>query len=142
MDDELMGLPPVDTASPTPIIWCDKAVIDALRNCIKTPKPLACDIDSIERQYAARRDWSFVSSRIDQARPYELPRARYDMVIDTGRTFAKPALQKIMASLTGSHHGNDALEKLHGEHAIGQVSKLPGGSLRLKVKAKDSCLQL
>ncbi|KAL7995513.1 putative bardet-Biedl syndrome 1 protein [Plasmopara halstedii] len=108
------------------IIRRDKAVIDALRNRIETPKPLACDNQS----------------SANQARPYELPRARYDMVINTGRTFAKTPLQKIMASLTGSHHGNDALEKLYGEHAIGQVSKLPGGNLRVKVKTKEACLQL
>ncbi|CEG39704.1 uncharacterized protein PHALS_09940 [Plasmopara halstedii] len=124
------------------LIRHDKIVIDALRNRIETPKPLACDVESIERQCAAGRDCLFVSSRIDQARPHELPRARYDMVIVTGRTFAKTPLQKIMASLAGSHHGNDALEKLYGEHAIGQVSKLPGSNLRVKVMTKKACLQL
>ncbi|CEG47962.1 uncharacterized protein PHALS_05446 [Plasmopara halstedii] len=155
LNDEPMELPLVDTVSPAPadtrptmaellqsqeVIRRDKAVIDALRNRIETPKPLARDIESIERQYAAGRDWSFVSSRIDQARPYELPRKRYDMVIDTGRTFAKTPLQKIMSSLTGSHHGNDALEKLYGDHAIDQVSKLPGGNLRVKMKTNEACL--
>ncbi|KAL7679809.1 hypothetical protein Plhal304r1_c073g0161221 [Plasmopara halstedii] len=45
---------------------------------------------------------------MDRARPYELPRAKFDMVIATGRTFAKTPLQRIMASLAGSNHGNDS----------------------------------
>uniref|UniRef100_A0AAV1VNR0 Uncharacterized protein n=1 Tax=Peronospora matthiolae TaxID=2874970 RepID=A0AAV1VNR0_9STRA len=120
----------------------DNADDDAARRRVETPKPLACDIEAIERQYAAGNDWSFIAMRIDQARPYELPRAKYDMVIDTGRTFAKTPLQKIMASLTGKSHGSDVLERLYASHAIGQISKLPGGNLRVKVKSKEACLLL
>lgn len=156
-DDEPMDLPPTDRALTTPIdkrptmaallreqetIRRDEAKVEANKSRIETPKPLACDIESIERHYAAGRGWSFIASQMDQARPYALPRARYDMVIDTGRTFAKTPLQKIMASLAGSHHGNDALEKLYSEHAIGQVSKLPGGNLRVNIKTKEVCLKL
>uniref|UniRef100_K3XCL9 Uncharacterized protein n=1 Tax=Globisporangium ultimum (strain ATCC 200006 / CBS 805.95 / DAOM BR144) TaxID=431595 RepID=K3XCL9_GLOUD len=120
----------------------DNAGADAARCRVETPKPLACDIEAIERQYAAGGDWSFIASRMEQARPYALPRARFDMVIDTGRTFAKTPLQKIMASLSGKHHGNDALEKLYSKFEIGQISKLPGGNLRVKVKSKEACLAL
>ena len=120
----------------------DEAEIEANRSRIITPKPRACDIELIERQYAAGRGWSFITNRIEQARPYDLPRARYDMVIDTGRTFAKTPLQKIMASLAGTSHGNPVLEKLYGAHEIGQVSKLPGGNLRVKIKSEASCFLL
>ena len=87
----------------------DHAAADAARRRVETPKPLASDIEWIEQQYAAGGDWSFIASRIDQARPYALPRARYDMVIATGRTLAKTPLQKIMVSLSSTHHGNDSL---------------------------------
>jgi hypothetical protein len=120
----------------------DQAEADAVRRRVETPKPLACDIEAIERQYAAGGDWSFIASRMEQARPYALPRAKYDMVIDTGRTFAKTPLQKIMASLSGKHHGNEALENLYQRFEIGQISKLPGGNLRVKVKSKEACLAL
>ncbi|KAL7686622.1 hypothetical protein Plhal304r1_c026g0088221 [Plasmopara halstedii] len=79
---------------------------------------------------------------MDQARPYELPRAKFDMVIATGRTFAKTPLQRIMASLAGSNHENEILEDLYRRHEIGQVSKFPGGNLRVKVKSKEACLKL
>ena len=109
---------------------------------MKTPKPLACDIEWIERQYAAGGDWSFIVSRMDQARFYVLPRAKSDMVIETGRTLAKTPLQKILSSLSGKTHGNAFLEDLYRRYEIGQISKLPGGNLRMKVKSKEACLQL
>ncbi|KAL7999024.1 hypothetical protein Plhal703r1_c26g0106981 [Plasmopara halstedii] len=34
------------------------------------------------------------------------------------------------------------LEELYRQHEIGQVSKLPGGNLRVKVKSKEACLKL
>lgn len=43
----------------------DHAESDAARRRVKTPKPLASDIEWIERQYAAGGDWSFIASRID-----------------------------------------------------------------------------
>ena len=43
----------------------DRADNDAARRRVETPKPLACDIEWIERQYAAGGDWSFIASRID-----------------------------------------------------------------------------
>jgi hypothetical protein len=142
------ALPTADAASPPPAdprptmaavlaqqehLRRDQAEADAARCRVETPKPLACDIEWIERQYAAGGDWSFIASRMEQARPYALPRAKYDMVIDTGRTLAKTPLQKIMASLSGKNHGNEALEDLYRRFEIGQISKLPGGNLRVKV---------
>lgn len=150
-DDAATSPPPVDPRPTMADVLAQKerlrrdhaeADADAVRRRVETPKPLACDIEAIERQYAAGGDWSFIATRMEQARPYALPRARFDMVIDTGRTFAKTPLQKIMASLSGKHHGNDALEKLYGTFEIGQISKLPGGNLRVKVKSQEACLAL
>lgn len=148
-DDATTSPPPVDSRPTMADVLAqkerlrhDKAEADAVRRRVETPKPLACDIEAIERQYAAGGDWSFIATRMEQARPYALPRARFDMVIDTGRTFAKTPLQKIMASLSGKHHGNDALEKLYSTFEIGQISKLPGGNLRVKVKSQEACLAL
>ena len=56
------------------------------------------------------------------------------MVIATDRTLAKAPPQKIMMSLSGTHHGNESLGDLYHSHEIGQISKLPGGNLRIKVK--------
>ncbi|KAF1328542.1 putative Pollike protein, partial [Globisporangium splendens] len=120
----------------------DRAVIEATRRRVETPKPLAVDIEAIERQYAAGGDWSHIASRMEQARPYQLPTAKYDMVIETGRALAKTPLQKIMASLAGTSHGNATLDELYQRFEIGQISKLPGGNLRVKVKTKEACVRL
>ncbi|KAL8009035.1 hypothetical protein Plhal710r2_c075g0179081 [Plasmopara halstedii] len=152
-----MDSPPAGAAPPAPsdtrptmagmlkhqeTILRDEAAAKAKRSCIKTPKSFACEIELIERHYAAKRDWSYIASRLDRARPYELSRAKFDMVIATGRTFAKTPLQRIMASLAGSNHENEVLEELYRQHEIGQVSKFPGGNLRVKMKSKDACLKL
>ncbi|TYZ69419.1 hypothetical protein PybrP1_004226, partial [[Pythium] brassicae (nom. inval.)] len=120
----------------------DHAAVDAARRRVETPKPLVIDIEAIERQYAAGGDWTGIASRIGQSRPYPLPRAKFDMVIETGKAFAKTPLQKIMAALVGSTHGNPALNQLYEEFLVGQVSKMPGGNLRLKVKTQAGCMRL
>ncbi|CAH0485663.1 unnamed protein product [Peronospora farinosa] len=120
----------------------DRAVIEAARKRVETPKPLAVDIEAIERQYAAGHDWSLIASRMEQARPYQLPRAKFDMVIETGRALAKTSVHKILASLAGPDHGNSELEELYKQFEIGQISKMPGGNLRVKVKSKEACVRL
>ncbi|KAF1331678.1 putative Pollike protein, partial [Globisporangium splendens] len=120
----------------------DRAAVEAARKRVETPKPLAVDIEAIERQYAAGHDWSLIASRMEQARPYQLPRAKYDMVIETGRALAKTSVHKILASLAGPEHGNSALEELYKQFEIGQISKMPGGNLRVKVKSKEVCVRL
>ncbi|TYZ52635.1 hypothetical protein PybrP1_011734 [[Pythium] brassicae (nom. inval.)] len=44
-------------------------------------------------------NWIGIASRIDQPRPSWLPRANFDMVIETGRAFTKTPLQKITTAL-------------------------------------------
>ena len=120
----------------------DHAVTQAARKRVETPKPLAADIEAIERQYAAGQDWSLIASTIEQARPYQLPRAKFDMVIETGRALAKTSVHKILASLASLDHGNSELEDLYKQFEIGQISKMPGGNLRVKVKSKEACMRL
>ncbi|KAF1328765.1 putative Pollike protein, partial [Globisporangium splendens] len=105
----------------------------ATRKRVETPKPLAVDIEAIERQYAAGGDWLLIASRMEKARPYQLPTAKYDMVIETGRALAKTSVHKILASLAGPEHGNSALDELYKQFEIGQISKMPGDNLRVKV---------
>ncbi|CAI5747276.1 unnamed protein product [Peronospora destructor] len=97
----------------------DTAAADAARRRVKTPKPLALDIEAIERQYTD-----------------------VDMVIEAGKAFTKTPLQKIMAALVSKTHGNSMLDQLDNEFLIGQVSKMPGGNLRLKMKTQAVCLLL
>ncbi|KAL7694868.1 hypothetical protein Plhal304r1_c001g0004731 [Plasmopara halstedii] len=69
---------------------------------------------------------------MERERLYELPLAKYDMVIDTSRTFAKLLLQRIMMS-----HTNEALEKLYGEFAIGQEFDEFGGKYFVNIAIVD-----
>uniref|UniRef100_A0AAV1TA82 Uncharacterized protein n=1 Tax=Peronospora matthiolae TaxID=2874970 RepID=A0AAV1TA82_9STRA len=104
--------------------------------------PLSSDIEWIERQYAAGGNCSFIDSRINQARPYTLPHDKYDMMIATSRTLAKTPLQKILVSLSGKHYGNDSLNDPNHSHKIGQISKLLGGDLRIRVKLDEARIRL
>ncbi|KAL7686302.1 hypothetical protein Plhal304r1_c027g0090231 [Plasmopara halstedii] len=56
-----------------------------------------------------------------ETRPYELPHARYNMVIGTDQTFTKTPPRKIMVSLAGKRHGNEAIDQLFVEFAIGGI---------------------
>ncbi|POM80670.1 Hypothetical protein PHPALM_1464 [Phytophthora palmivora] len=122
-DDEMLPPPPTSVdpeavqARPSAVtggetIRRDNAEVDAARRRVETPKPLAVDIGMIERQYAAGGDWSDIAFCIHQSRPYELPRAKYDMVIETGKTFTKTPLTKITATLVGKSYRNCALDRL------------------------------
>ncbi|KAL7681768.1 hypothetical protein Plhal304r1_c054g0139031 [Plasmopara halstedii] len=104
------------------------------RKCYETSRR-----DNAEAEAARRR---VEASKPLASRLYELPRAKYDVVIDTSQVLAKAPLQKIMVSLAGKHHGNDVFEPPYGEFAIGQVSRLPGGNLRVKGKTKEAILKL
>ncbi|KAL7687121.1 hypothetical protein Plhal304r1_c024g0083391 [Plasmopara halstedii] len=63
----------------------DKKAVDAARRRVETPKPLVVDIEAIEHQYAVGGVWSLIAPRMKQARPYQLPTAKYYMVIETGK---------------------------------------------------------
>ncbi|CAI5713466.1 unnamed protein product [Peronospora destructor] len=120
----------------------DTTAADAARRRVETPKPLALNIEAIERQYVASGDWSGIGAHIIHSRPYPLPRAKFDMVIETGKAFTKTPLQKIMAALVSKTHGNPVLDQLYTEFLVGQGSKMPGRNLRLKVKTQAACLLL
>ena len=157
--DATMNLPPPAVATTSPVdadirptmatllsqqetIRRDKASVNEARRRVETPKPLAVDIEAIERQYASGQDWSLIALGIAHARPYQLPKAKFDMVIETGRALAKTSVHKILASLAGPDHGNSVLEELYKQFEIGQVSKMPGGNLRVKVKSREACVRL
>ncbi|KAL7994083.1 hypothetical protein Plhal703r1_c57g0162781 [Plasmopara halstedii] len=93
---------------------------------VELPKPLAADIEDIDALYEAGGDWSALAPRIDRARPYVLPRARYVMVIETGQAFQRTSPNKLLTSFSNDH-GNQIM---------------PGGNLRIKVKTKEACFRL
>ncbi|TYZ68504.1 hypothetical protein PybrP1_006002 [[Pythium] brassicae (nom. inval.)] len=83
----------------------DTAQVEATRRRVETPKPLAIDMEAIERQYAAGGDWAGISARIGQSRPYAPPRAKFDMVIETGKLKTQEAcmkLERTTVSILGS----------------------------------------
>ncbi|KAL7685489.1 hypothetical protein Plhal304r1_c030g0096941 [Plasmopara halstedii] len=47
-----------------------------------------------------------------------------------------------MVPLTGKYHGNEAPKQMYREFAIGQVSKLPEGNLRVKANTNEACVKL
>ncbi|KAF1335930.1 hypothetical protein FI667_g989, partial [Globisporangium splendens] len=108
---------------------------------VELPKPLAADIEAIDALYEAGGDWSALAPRIDLARPYVLPRARYVMVIETGQAFQRTSPNKLLASFSNDH-GNDVVQHQMDLNQLGQLTKMPGGNLRIKVKTKEACFRL
>ena len=47
-----------------------------------------------------------------------------------------------MAALVGLKYDNQVLDQLYASFLIVQVSKMPGGNLRLKLKTQKVCLKL
>uniref|UniRef100_A0AAV2YL24 Uncharacterized protein n=1 Tax=Lagenidium giganteum TaxID=4803 RepID=A0AAV2YL24_9STRA len=106
----------------------DGARNPAPRVRVETPKPLAVDVEAIDALYAA-------------ARPYKLPEAKYTMVLSTGTSFAKTSPNRILESLLRDP-GNDVVKELLAAQELGQLSKMPGGNVRIKVKSREACMRL
>ncbi|KAL7678729.1 hypothetical protein Plhal304r1_c094g0173251 [Plasmopara halstedii] len=70
---------------------------------------------------------------------YQLPRARYALVLETGGSFARIAPHTICNRLCAT---TITLCLPNSDNLVGQLSKLPGGNLRLKVKTRDACMKL
>ncbi|KAF1330506.1 putative Pollike protein, partial [Globisporangium splendens] len=111
------------------------------KNRVELPKPLAADIEAIDALYEAGGDWSALAPRIDLARPYVLPRARYVMVIETGQAFQRTSPNKLLASFSNDH-GNEVVQQQMDLNQLGQLTKMPGGNFRIKVKTKEACFRL
>ena len=105
------------------------------------PRPSAAAIEAIDALYANGGDWTSLVSSIEQARPYELPRARFVMTIDTGRAFERMGINKIMASFL-KDNGNPVVQEQIKLQQLGQISKGRGGELRVKVKTRAACERL
>lgn len=108
---------------------------------VELPRPKSMDIEAIDALYDAGGDWSQLAASVDRARLYALPRARYVMVIETGQAFQRTALSKILASLL-KDHGNPVVRAQIEQQQLGQLTKAPGGNLRVKVKTKTACQSL
>ena len=119
----------------------DGVAANAAKLRVETPKPLASDVEALEAMYARGTPWATIATNITSARPYELPRAQYSLVLETGASLARTAPQKILQSFVRDHN-NPVLADLFDKHLVGQLSKLPGGNLRLKVKTREACMQL
>ncbi|DBA01033.1 TPA: hypothetical protein N0F65_002643 [Lagenidium giganteum] len=120
----------------------DGACNPAPRVRVETPKPLAVDVEAIDALYAAGGgDWDEIARLIDAARPYKLPKAKYTMVLSTGISFAKTSPNRILESLLRDP-GNDVVKELLAAQELGQLSKMPGGNVRIKVKSREACMRL
>ncbi|KAL7995041.1 hypothetical protein Plhal703r1_c48g0151011 [Plasmopara halstedii] len=117
-------------------LCCDNVAVNLAQLRVETPKPLASDIEAIEALYDNGKPWLSIAPSITSARPYQLPRARYSLVLETGGSFARTAPQKILQSFVRDHN-NPVLAELFRDNLVGQLSKLPGGNLRLKVKTRS-----
>ncbi|KAL7681844.1 hypothetical protein Plhal304r1_c053g0137221 [Plasmopara halstedii] len=159
VDDAVPAPPVVTPAAPAPVTAPARPprLLDVIRNVaslrrdnvavnlaqlrVETPKPLASDIEAIEALYDNGKPWLSIAPSITSARPYQLPRARYSLVLETGGSFARTAPQKILQSFVRDHN-NPVLAELFRDNLVGQLSKLPGGNLRLKVKTREACMKL
>lgn len=102
---------------------------------VELPKPNPVKIDEILSHYEAGSDCNTMLRITEEARPFQLPRAQYETVIETGLDFVDTPPTRILQSfLTG--HGNPLVASLLESKEIGQIHKRPFGNLSLKVKTK------
>ncbi|KAL7693485.1 hypothetical protein Plhal304r1_c004g0018141 [Plasmopara halstedii] len=159
VDDAVPAPPVVTPAAPAPVTAPARPprLLDDIRNVaslrrdnvavnlaqlrVETPKPLASDIEAIEALYDNGKPWLSIAPSITSARPYQLPRARYSLVLETRGSFARIAPQKILQSFVRDHN-NPVLAELFRDNLVVQLSKLPDGNLCLKVRTREACMKL
>ena len=57
---------------------------------VEIPKPSAANLREIEQLYAdGRPSWEILSAKLASARPFELPCAKYFMILETGQELAR-----------------------------------------------------
>ncbi|CEG40049.1 uncharacterized protein PHALS_10271 [Plasmopara halstedii] len=105
----------------------DRTAVSA-SNRVVLPRPCAADITAIDALYENGGDWASLLASVEQARPYELPRARYVMTIGTGRAFERTGINKIMASFL-KENGNAVVTEQIKLQQLGQISKGRGGEI-------------
>ena len=107
------------------------------------PKAEAPDVEVILQLYAdgEHPDWSVLSAKLEAARPFQIRKATFPMVLETGQSLTRTPNGKILSSLMRDH-GNPVFESLSESRSIAQVSKMPGGNIRVVVTTADACQQL
>ena len=109
---------------------------------VEIPKPSAANLRAIEHLYAdGRPSWDILSAKLASARPFELPCARFFMVLETGQELSRIDNAKILQSFVRDN-ANPVVEDLLESHDIGQLAKIPGGNLRVYVTSEENCQKL
>ena len=80
---------------------------------------------------------SFVE-KLYSARPFQVPRAKFPMVLETGQTLSRIDNAKLLQFFV-RENGNPVVDELLERHEIGQVAKIPGGYLRVYVTIEEAC---
>ena len=120
----------------------DKARVKAQYR-VELAKPKASDIEAIMQLYAdgGHPEWSVLAGKLEAARPFQIPKASFPMILETGQALVRTSNAKILSSLMRDH-GNPVVQSLLDSKAIAQVSKLPRGNIRVMVTTADACQQL
>nr|CCA23005.1 AlNc14C176G8117 [Albugo laibachii Nc14] len=111
--------------------------------CVELPQPKASDIEAIMKLYAdgGHPEWSVLAEKWEAARPFQIVKATCPMILETGQALTRTPNGNNLSSLTRDH-GNPVFGSLLDSKQITQVSKLPGGNIRLMVTTEDACQQL
>nr|CCA20180.1 AlNc14C87G5575 [Albugo laibachii Nc14] len=110
---------------------------------VELPKPKASDIKAIMKLYAdgEHPEWSVLAAKFEAARPFQISKATIPMILETGQALSRTPNGKLLASLM-KDHGNPVFESPLESRSIAQVSKLPGGNIRVMVTTEDAFHQL
>ncbi|KAL0584516.1 hypothetical protein ABG067_005695 [Albugo candida] len=72
---------------------------------VELSKPKASDIEAILQLYAdgEHPDWSVLSAKLEAARPFQIRKATFPMVLETGQSLTRTPNGKILTSLMRDH---------------------------------------
>nr|CCA23002.1 AlNc14C176G8114 [Albugo laibachii Nc14] len=125
--DDIIASPPPNPVEQAPVIGPRPTLADilkvhevirkdkALKKAtfkIEMPNPLAADLRAIEQIFeAGRPTWEVLFARLEAAQPFQIPRAKFSVVLETGQALVRTSPSQILQSFVRDH-GNKSLAEL------------------------------
>nr|CCA17146.1 AlNc14C30G2849 [Albugo laibachii Nc14] len=117
--DDITASPPSNPVEQAPVTRPRPTLADKLKGHeeilkkaafkVEMRKPLAADLRAIEQLFeAGRPTWEVLSARLEAAQPFQIPREKFSVVLETGQALVRTSLSQTLQSLVRDH-GNKSL---------------------------------